>query len=155
LNVRCPHCSTPFRLPQDLLGPGGARVRCPSCSEAFVVDPHGVVSAEPASPAAPDAGAPVAADAVAPKPADPIAPEGSLATARQVVEELASQLGGEIEAAIARGTLFSEHGARIVEAYDRYRKLAGSRSDPAPFRQALRERWGIELTPQGGEAPPR
>src|SRR5262245_50730582 len=37
MNVRCPHCSTGYQLPDHLLGPRGARVRCPQCGKSFVV----------------------------------------------------------------------------------------------------------------------
>jgi predicted Zn finger-like uncharacterized protein len=41
MQVVCPYCSTPYVLPDHLMGPGGARVRCPNCREQFVVPPGG------------------------------------------------------------------------------------------------------------------
>ena len=41
ITVECPHCSSRYRLPLNLLGPGGARVHCPACGESFVVSPDG------------------------------------------------------------------------------------------------------------------
>ena len=44
LTVGCPHCSSRYRLPLPLMGPGGARIHCPTCWESFVVSPDGVSS---------------------------------------------------------------------------------------------------------------
>ena len=41
MHVTCPYCSTPYELPDHLMGPGGARVRCRTCREQFVVPPGG------------------------------------------------------------------------------------------------------------------
>ena len=136
MNVRCPHCATPFRLPPELMGPGGARVRCPACAGAFVVDAAGAVSGDP-SPAA--------------AAAEPAAEETPIEAARRVLADLAARHGAEIEDAIARGRLFSEHGQRLVEAYDLYRQRAAKRADAAAFRAALLERWGVDLSPHGSD----
>ena len=149
MNVRCPHCATSYRLPPELMGAGGARVSCPSCSGAFEVDTLGIVTmrelpTEASTAARSAAEAVTAASASVP-----------LDTARQVLADLAALLGGEIEDSISRGCLFSEHGPRLVEAYDAYRRLAGRKADAAPFREALRERWGVDLTPHWGETETR
>jgi len=141
MNVGCPHCETRYELPESLLGPGGARVRCPRCTQTFLVGRDGGVSRGDTAPAA-------AAPAVAGEasPAD---------VARAVLERLAQEHGEAIEAAIASGRLFSEHGQRLIDAYDDYRRTVGRRADAAPFREALRERWGVDLTPHWGEPDPR
>src|SRR6185503_19419443 len=67
MTVRCPHCSTAYRLPERLMGAGGARVRCPTCGGEFIV------AFDSPAQAAPDA-APVSA--AEPPPAEaPAAPE--------------------------------------------------------------------------------
>ncbi len=35
ITITCPHCASRFRLPPELAGPGGARVRCARCEGAF------------------------------------------------------------------------------------------------------------------------
>jgi predicted Zn finger-like uncharacterized protein len=149
MNVGCPHCQTRYELPETLLGPGGARVRCPKCAQSFLVGPDGGISA--LMTAAP----PLTADETVAAPAVPAAGGAEDAApadvARRVLERLALTHGTGIEAAIANGRLFSEYGQRLIEAYDEYRRAVGRRTDAAPFRDALRERWGIDLTPHWGE----
>jgi len=149
MNVGCPHCQTRYELPETLLGPGGARVRCPKCSQSFLVGPDGVISElATAGPPAPARAAAAPASPSSAAPAENVAPAE---VARRVLERLALTHGTEIEAAIANGKLFSEHGQRLIEAYDEYRRAVGKRTDAAPFRDALRERWGVDLTPHWGE----
>jgi hypothetical protein len=47
----------------------------------------------------------------------------------------------------ARGKLLSEFGAELAAAFEQFRKESGGTGNPAPFREVLRERWGIDLTP--------
>lgn len=151
MNVGCPHCQTRYELPETLLGPGGARVRCPKCSQSFLVGPDGGISA--LTTAAPPAPAGAETELV-PEPATVVGTAEDSApaeVARRVLERLAAMHGTEIEAAIANGKLFSEHGQRLIDAYDEYRRAVGRRTDAAPFRDALRERWGVDLTPHWGE----
>lgn len=159
MNVRCPHCATSYRLPPELMGAGGARVSCPSCSGTFEVDRMGVVTAREGAGAAArvlETAPAEAAPAPSPRPAAEAAPAAPtpLDAAREVLATLAAEHGAAIEDSIARGRLFSEHGARLVEAYDAYRRLTARRADAGPFRQALRERWGVDLTPHWGESEP-
>ena len=147
MKVHCPHCATTYELPERLLGTAGARVRCPRCAGAFEVDAEGRPRGAAGPPDAPEG----AHAAHAPVAVAPAAPPTPLETARAVIEELAGREGAGIEDAISRGRLFAEHGARLVEAYDAYRRRAGRDADAAAFRQALRERWGVELTPHWGE----
>ncbi len=132
--VRCPHCVTEYLLPETLLGPGGARVRCPSCHGSFSVARDGTVGSR-AWPGASPAGPP------------PPVPEGTREEriARMVLDELAIQHGREIDDAVARGRPFAEHGPALMEAWDEFRRRAGKGADAAPFRDALRARWGIDL----------
>jgi predicted Zn finger-like uncharacterized protein len=64
MTVRCPHCSTAYRLPERFLGPGGARVRCPNCKGEFIV-----ALGDPPASEAPGASEPPAEAAEAPGPA--------------------------------------------------------------------------------------
>jgi predicted Zn finger-like uncharacterized protein len=148
MNVGCPHCQTRYELPETLLGPGGARVRCPKCAQSFLVGSDGGVSAFTTTAPPPASGEAVPAS----PPVAPVVEDAAPAeVARRVLERLAVTHGTEIEAAIARGRLFSEYGQRLIEAYDEYRRAVGRRTDAAPFREALRERWGVDLTPHWGE----
>lgn len=133
LPIRCPHCAAEYALPESLLGPGGSRVRCPGCQGQFTVDPGGEVRVAPA-PAA--VAAPVASEH-----------EGTREEriARMVLDELAVGAGRSIEDAAARGRAFAEHGPALLGAWDEYRRRAGKSADGAPFRSALRARWGIDL----------
>ncbi|MEO5617895.1 MAG: zinc-ribbon domain-containing protein [Candidatus Eisenbacteria bacterium] len=100
-----------------------------------------------------------------PKPASPLqaareaaalrAPDGGSPEdiARAVLDELDSHSGEAIAASRAEGRLFREFGAVIAEAFEFYRRRVGSHADPAPFRAALRDRWGVDLDP--GQPPAR
>lgn len=132
--VSCPSCTNAYRLPESLLGPGGARVRCPRCGHAFVVAevpaPTGAVVAE-----------------ATPGPALAAPEDGPAAIAREVLAELARRSGPRIEEAIARGLLFSEFGEALLQCYQEYARRAGPAAPAAQFRAALRERWGVDLDP--------
>ena len=127
--VTCPSCTDAYRLPESLLGPGGARVRCPRCGHTFVV-------AGGPAPAATEAGT-----------AGPAPEDGPPAIAREVLAELARRSGPRIEEAIARGLLFSEFGEALLQCYQEYVRRAGPAAPAAGFRAALRERWGVDLDP--------
>ena len=45
------------------------------------------------------------------------------------------------------GKLFREFGPVIAEAFEFYRRQVGPGADAAPFRAALREKWGVDLDP--------
>jgi predicted Zn finger-like uncharacterized protein len=47
--VTCTTCQTRFRVPEDRIGPKGARIRCSRCQAVFVVTPQAGVSAPPPS----------------------------------------------------------------------------------------------------------
>jgi hypothetical protein len=78
-------------------------------------------------------------------------PEGRAAIARGVLDELVVRSGDAIAAAHARGRLFAEFGPALLAAFDEYRRRAGGQAESGPFRDALRERWNIELAPRWGE----
>jgi predicted Zn finger-like uncharacterized protein len=149
MTIRCPHCDAEYALPESLLGPGGSRVRCPGCQGQFLVGPTGEVRVAPAPAVAEPPAAP------SPPVAPPVAvaePEGTREEriARMVLEEVALVSGRAIEDAAARGRVFAEHGPALLEAWDEYRRRVGKGADPAPFRAALRARWGIDLPEPGG-----
>ena len=162
--IACPHCSTGYLLPENLMGPGGARVRCPRCQQVFAVGADGgarpAASSAPAAARAPEPALevkeePPASSQVAPAapvaaPAAPVAsPAGvePLAVARAVLAELAAREGEALEKARDERRLFAAFGPALMEAYEAYRRGAGQAADPSAFRDALRERWGVDLLP--------
>jgi predicted Zn finger-like uncharacterized protein len=169
--VSCPHCAAVYELPGHLMGPGGAAVRCRHCEGEFKVGPDGktidagegaslaAVGAAPApgrargateaagegrGASAKEAGAPEAAAAASSGPAGASDPS---AVARRVLDELAARKGPAMADANARGKLLSEFGTDLAAAFDEFRKASAGSGNPAPFRDALRERWGLDLTP--------
>jgi predicted Zn finger-like uncharacterized protein len=141
LDIRCPNCQTEYLLPETLLGPGGARVRCPSCRHSFAVTREGAVAPH-------DGGRAPALGAAAPGPSAPEAEHGERREdriARMVLDEVLAHAGATLHDAQARGRAFAEHGPELMAAWDEYRRRAGKDADPVPFRDALRERWGIDL----------
>lgn len=123
LPVQCPACATRYLLPPTLLGEAGASVRCPSCAHEFAVDETGnVVGTEP----------------------------GDLRDlARGVIDELRARVGPALETAARERRLFAEHGPALLEAWDEFRRRAGSQAGSQPFRDELRDRFGVELFPPG------
>ena len=52
--VQCPNCQAKFGLPDEKIGPAGAKLRCGKCRHVFHVDPPQTAEApQPAPPAAP------------------------------------------------------------------------------------------------------
>jgi len=155
--IACPHCSTGYLLPENLMGPGGARVRCPRCQRVFAVGSDGgarpAASSAPAAPVAPEPALEVKEELPAPPQTAPAAPVVApaavepLAVARTVLTELAAREGEALEQALAEGRLFAVFGPALMEAYEAYRRGVGRDVDPSGFREALRERWGVELLP--------
>ena len=155
--IACPHCSTGYLLPESLMGPGGARVRCPRCQQAFAIGPDGRTKA--ARPSAVTDPSPVERplevreEPPASSQAAPAAPAGSpagvepLAIARAVLGELAAREGEALERARNERQLFAAFGPALMEAYESFRRRSGPDADPAAFREALRERWGVDLLP--------
>lgn len=155
--IACPHCSTGYLLPENLMGPGGARVRCPRCQQVFAVGPDGrakaAASSAPASSLAPEPALEVKEELPASSLAAPAAPIASpagvepLGVARAVLAELAAREGEALEQARDERRLFAAFGPALMEAYEVYRHRVGQDADPSAFREALRERWGVELLP--------
>jgi predicted Zn finger-like uncharacterized protein len=152
--VACPRCSTGYLLPEELMGSGGARVRCPRCGEPFTVAPGGAGAASAAvnTPSAASSREPAPAPRDSSPEAGPAAAEGvdALAEARAVIAELSDREGEVLARAAAERRLFATYGPALMEAYERYRRRAGGAADPAAFREAVRERWGVELLPITG-----
>lgn len=167
MNVACPHCGARYLLPANLLGPGGARVRCPGCSRSFDVPPAGSAAApevatrevatEPRTaadrtPVAPSPSSRAFQEtprrpSIAPPKAVPTPAAGALeplAIAREVLSALSAESGESLSAAASQGSLFSQHGPAIFEAYDQFRRRAPN-VGAGPFREALRELWGVDL----------
>lgn len=137
--VACPHCSTRYLLPDSLLGSAGARVKCPNCMQAFLVSPSGAASP---LPEATTESAPPPATQQVPAPVD-----DAVAVAFELVEAFASGREEEIAQAGRDGRFFAVYGAEIIAVFDDYKKRMGRDASPAPFRQLLMERWGVDLTP--------
>jgi predicted Zn finger-like uncharacterized protein len=149
--IACPHCLSGYLLPEHLMGAGGARVRCPHCQHLFAVGADGL----PRIPAVPpaDAGAPGPTFAVAAEePAPQSVPRGGdeqAVAARAALDALAERCGEALERAVSGRRLFSEFGPALMEAYEDYRCRAGREAGASAFREALLERWGVELVPLG------
>jgi len=80
-----------------------------------------------------------------PTPAEqPLSPDD---VARAALDEIEAGSGEGVAEAWAQGHLFAEYGQAIAEAYETYRRRLGPGADPAAFRAALRERWGVDLEP--------
>jgi predicted Zn finger-like uncharacterized protein len=126
LPVQCPACSAQYLLPTSLLGEAGASVRCPTCAAEFVVDATGRL--------------------VAPQPSE----DGLRALARGLFDELSARVGPTLETAARERRLFADHGPALLEAWDEFRRRAGARAPSHPFRDELRERFGVELFPPEG-----
>ncbi len=124
LPIECPACATRYLLPPSLLGDDGAKVRCPSCRREFAVDAGGAVLG---------------------------ASDEMRGLARGVFDELVARLGPGLETAARERRLFAEHGPALLEAWDEFRRRAGAHAPSVPFRDELRERFGVELFPRGGE----
>jgi predicted Zn finger-like uncharacterized protein len=135
---RCPHCAATYAVPAERMGVAGARIHCPDCDCRYDLRrrPEAVLS-----------GAAQARDGAHDSLAtpDPFAGAGPEVVARITVEELGEALAREMVAADAEGSLFARHGAEILDAFDRYRERAGRGAPADAFRDALRERFGIEL----------
>ena len=126
LSLQCPTCHAAYLLPTEYLGEGGARVPCPSCGHEFTVDAAGhVVGAGGSDP--------------------------HREVARAVLEEMAQRIGPGLEAARAERRLFADHGSAIMASYDEYRLRIGPHAPSRAFREELRERFGVELFPSGGD----
>jgi len=143
--ISCPECGTGYLLPEHLLGPGGASVRCPRCQRLFAVDARGLPQAPAGAQAGEQALAPAreSAAAAAPGPAG----GGPLTVARAVLERLSRDQGEAIERARDERRFFADFGPALMAAFEHYRREAGEDAGPGPFREALRERWGVELLP--------
>jgi len=157
--IACPHCSTGYLLPENLMGPGGARVRCPRCQQVFAVGSDGRAGAAassapaPAVPLAPEPALEVKEELPVSSQTAPAAPVAEpaavepLGVARAVLAELAAREGEALEQARDEHRLFAAFGPALMEAYEAYCRRAGRDADPSAFREALRERWGVELLP--------
>jgi len=150
MTVHCPHCSTEYLLPDHLLGPRGARVRCPKCAGAFVVlasatgEPK--VEAQEPPPSSSEPESKVTEDAPAPPPsAGESERSEAVSVAAQVLDELAGRLGDRLQEARAAGKVLSEFGPVMMDAYQEYRRRLGPRASAGVFREALRERWNLDL----------
>jgi predicted Zn finger-like uncharacterized protein len=165
--VRCPNCQRSFVVPAES---GPPAPPADASAPATTLPARAIESETPRSPSPArgpgdvptEGGAPVPAPArgakrptpVRPPRAAPAPPEDEgepapaathAAIARAVLDALAEHHGGAIEAANASGRLFSEFGPALFDAYDDYRRRVGRRAGAAAFRQALRERWNVDL----------
>ena len=165
--VRCPRCRRRFVVGADgrLFGsgvePAGEAPGRPAPPAVGAEGPQPPAAATSPPPvAATRAGAPEPAGSRgaprsgAPAPAGSTRGESPKSIAHAVLDELVARSGEALADAHGRGRLFSEFGPALFGAFDEYRRRAGAKAGPGPFRDALRERWGIELAPRWGEEPP-
>ena len=161
MNVYCSHCSTGYLLPDDLLGPRGARVRCPACGKTFVVLLETAPTAGESDPGVEAAPMPLAAERVEPAPAtmEPEAPGenaaepagdggprgGDETLAHQLLDGLAREKGARLETARLRGRVLAEFGPELMSVYEEYRRRMGSAGSPLTFKRVLKELWAVDL----------
>ena len=163
MTVHCPHCSTGYLLPDHLVGPHGVRVGCPNCRGAFVVlhgrrgadvglGPTGSVTAVvladrragvPAAVAGADSPA-QPAQRCEPAASVPPRTDEAATIAAEVLDAMVGTLGEALLDARLRGTVLSEHGRAIMDAWVEYRRRAAA-APADPFLTALKDRCGIDL----------
>jgi len=150
MNVRCPHCSTGYQLPDHLLGPRGARVRCPKCAKSFEVA-RTADSPESAPEDALESNLPLTPsesdEALGLPPLVEVPDEEPEEVATRILDALAARLGERLEVSHAEGRLWADHGEALMRAWDEYREVLGARADAAVFRSHLRARWNVDLGP--------
>jgi len=174
--VRCPRCREPFAVspegeaippakPGENGAPASTGVVAESANDApaTVSEPVKRIPAAhaPYAPPAPvevmaeekkaepmevPAAAP-ATTAAASSNAAPAVIETPHTVARAVLDELSQHSGEAMAASRDAGRLFREFGPVIAEAFEFYRRQVGPGADAAPFRAALREKWGVDLDP--------
>ena len=161
MNVYCSHCSTGYLLPDDLLGPRGARVRCPACGKTFVVLLDTASSTGDPVPTGVAAPTPLAADRIEPAPTavEPEAPSatvtkaagdggaggGDETLAHELLDGLAREKGPRLETARLSGRVLAEFGPELMSVYEEYRRRLGSAGSPLTFKRVLKELWAVDL----------
>jgi len=151
--VHCPSCLSGYELPEDLLGPGGARVRCPACAEEFLVRPAAESrSIPPAATREVEPGAARGAEQKEERFAGADARRGgsppgdAAAVGTEVFTVLSDFLGEDLARSRTRGTVLSDHGPAVMAVWDEYRRRAGAGAPTGPFLAALRDCCGVDLT---------
>ncbi len=148
MTVHCPHCSTGYLLPDELLGARGARVRCPTCSKAFVVLREGATVGEASESEDQDLAQVKVPTGPLPAKASALAELGDPhVVAARLLDELAARLGEALPRARADHRVLSQFGPDILGTYEEYRRVLGERGTPEVFRATLRERWAVDLQP--------
>jgi len=166
--VRCPQCRKAFVVrspaPADEKASGAAPIEVPPPAEAkAAVIATGVSEPAEEQPAARERESPETAEAepAAREPleagtathgraaAGPEPPPGASPAeiARILLDDLNARSGEAMAQALARGHLFAEFGRDLVAVFEEYRRRAGPEAGSGPFREALRERWGVDLSP--------
>ena len=171
--VRCPRCREPFSVSPDgeAIAPPAKPVESAFAAPAAEPNPaNGTPAAVPETvsripaahaPYAPPGTMPASEPEKQPEPVmapEPVAVVASsepapgvietpIMVARAVLDELAKHSDGAIAASRDAGKLFREFGPVIAEAFEFYRRQVGPGADAAPFRTALREKWGVDLDP--------
>jgi predicted Zn finger-like uncharacterized protein len=161
MNVFCSHCSTGYLLPDDLLGPRGARVRCPTCGKTFVVVLEPAPAAGATAPADASGLDPDATESVEPTPLTAVEPlpmpvetvraeaggsgAGDEALARQLLDALAREKGTGLDRARRQGRVLAEFGPELMSVYEEYRRRLGSAASPRVFKSVLKELWAVDL----------
>jgi hypothetical protein len=71
----------------------------------------------------------------------------AVAVAFELIEAFASGREEKIAEASREGRFFGEYGAEILAVYDDYKQRMGQDAKATLFRQLLKDRWGVDLTP--------
>jgi predicted Zn finger-like uncharacterized protein len=153
--VRCPACRDSFDVPPLPEAEADDAPAAETQAPASVARADAAADAVPATaavaeapPAAPARRAiddpalehePEASDAAPASPA-----QGAREIAHAILDELEAREAGGLERAAREGRLFAQFGPAIFAAWDEYRKRADG-GGAASFRDALRERWGVDL----------
>jgi len=157
--VRCPRCAANFDVRAEGTveavppGPRAAAAPAEPAGTTAVRREEAARDEASAAPHATDRASAAFSDAPATRAheAEPAArPDPSSdphVVARHVLEELAGRKGPAMAEAHARGRFFSEFGPALAAAFEEFRRRSSGSGDPAPFREAIRERWGIDLSP--------
>ncbi|HEY3215095.1 MAG TPA: hypothetical protein VGK93_01245 [Candidatus Eisenbacteria bacterium] len=73
-------------------------------------------------------------------------PEEPGEVAAELLDSLANRLGAALGEARARGRVLAQFGPDLMHAYEEYRRRLGDSGAPGTFREAVRERWGVDLS---------
>jgi hypothetical protein len=168
--LACPHCGEPLVLPDELLGPWGARVTCPSCREAFLVPRDGELLARRARREVASDADPAVVEALAARILEDLdlAASGAAGGPETLVEVAVDSANASANGVPAKPESDSEPAVAVAEPalaahepvvaadepalaadgppawaseFEAFLERAGVEGDLASFRNQLEERW--------------